>query len=400
MTLDVVDIVGFLPANEQAIWQLDARHQCPRYSPGYALLDAALAIAEQASSELGEKLAGLTDSEITTPAQTKRILQWLAQRGCTLPNIQKQTVLDALKRSDLTAPAKQLLTLRLDGAHAAVDKLATLRQWIDSDQRIRYVYRYHGAMPGRFTSLGAQVQNMKKPETDDVTAAIEAVRTGDLAHMQARYERPLAVVGDITRALVTPAPGHRLFIADLSGIKSRGLAWLCNETDKLEQWREFDRTGNPAFEPYYRFGLEELKLDPKLARKSARPPIWPTAIKALSVPGVGWHRRTMPAPIRKFTVVGKLGFAGIPTSPSSGRWRCARRQTRSNIPASCSPLRASHSNTKTVFCSCCCRPGDASHIRLPGSMPMKTAAASPFAMPAADAGSGTTFSNAKAHSAG
>ena len=270
MTLEVVDIVGFLPANEQAIWQLDARINARGIRLDTALLDAALAIAEQASSELGEKLAGLTDSEITTPAQTKRILQWLAQRGCPLPNIQKQTVLDALKRSDLAAPVKQLLTLRLDGAHAAVDKLATLRQWTDSDQRIRYVYRYHGAMPGRFTSLGAQVQNMKKPETDDVTAAIEAVRTGNLTHMQARYERPLAIVGDITRALVTPAPGHRLFIADLSGIESRGLAWLCNETDKLEQWRQFDRTGDPALEPYYRFGLEELKLDPKLARKAGK----------------------------------------------------------------------------------------------------------------------------------
>ena len=100
-------------------------------------------------------------------------------------------------------PGQAIVDAALDGAHA----LATLRQWTDSEQRIRYVYRYHGAMPGRFTSLGAQVQNMKKPETDDVTAAIEAVRTGDLAHMQARYDRPLAIVGDITRALVTPAPG-------------------------------------------------------------------------------------------------------------------------------------------------------------------------------------------------
>jgi hypothetical protein len=267
MTLDVIDIVGFLPVSEQAIWELDAGINARGIHLDTALLDAALTIAEQASSELGEQLAGLTDGGITSPAQVKRILQWLAQRGCTLPNIQKQTVLDALKRANLAGPVKRLLTLRLDGAHAAVDKLATLRQWTDTDHRIRHVYRYHGAMPGRFTSLGAQVQNMKKPATEDVAAAIEAVRTGDLVHLQAQYDRPLAVVGDITRALVTPAPGHRLFIADLSGIESRGLAWLCNELDKLAQWQEFDRTGDPVLEPYYRFGREDLKLNPKLARK-------------------------------------------------------------------------------------------------------------------------------------
>jgi DNA polymerase bacteriophage-type len=270
MTLDVIDVAGFLPANEQAIWQLDAGINDRGIHLDTALLDAALAIAEQASNELVEKLAGLTDGEISTPSQTQRILQWLARRGCMLPNIQKSTVLEALKRPDLAAPVKQLLTLRLDGAHAAVDKLATLRQWTSSDQRIRHVYRYHGAMPGRFTSLGAQVQNMKKPETEDIAAAIEAVRTGSLAQLQARYKRPLAIVGDITRALVTPAPGNRLFIADLSGIESRGLAWLCNETGKLEQWRAFDHSGDPTLEPYYRFGVEDLKLNPKQARKTGK----------------------------------------------------------------------------------------------------------------------------------
>jgi hypothetical protein len=88
--------------------------------------------------------------------------------------------------------------------------------------------------------------------------------------MQARYERPLEVVGDITRGLVVPAPGHRLFIADLSGIESRGLAWLTNEHTKLEAWRTFDRTGDSKDEPYYTFGTEELKLDGGKARGTGK----------------------------------------------------------------------------------------------------------------------------------
>src|SRR5215831_5445146 len=138
-----------------------------------------------------------------------------------------------------------VIELRLEGAHAAVNKLATMRNWIGADHRVRHAFRYHGAMPGRFTSVGVQMQNLKKPTVSDVAAAIEAVRAGDLAHLQTRYDRPPGVIGDITRALIIPAPGHRLFIADLSGIESRGLAWLTNEQNKLEQWREFDRTGDP-----------------------------------------------------------------------------------------------------------------------------------------------------------
>jgi hypothetical protein len=145
-------------------------------------------------------------------------------------------------------------------------------------------------MPGRFTSIGVQLQNLKKPTVADVGAAIEAVRSASLANLQ-RYERPLAVVGDMARALGIAAPGHRLFIADLSGIESRGLAWLCNESIKLDAWREFDRTGEPQREPYYRFATEDLKLTGDKARGTGK-----TADLAFGYQGgVGAWRRLAPA---------------------------------------------------------------------------------------------------------
>jgi hypothetical protein len=139
--------------------------------------------------------------------------------------------------------------------------------------------------------LAHRCRTSRSQTVDDVAGAIEAVCTGDLAHMQTRYERPLAVVGDITRALVVPAPGHRLFIADLSGIESRGLAWLCNESTKLEAWREFDHTGDPQREPYYRFATEDLKLTGAEARGTGK-----TADLAFGYQGsLGAWRRLVPA---------------------------------------------------------------------------------------------------------
>ena len=270
ITAEIVKRLGFIPPQEQAVWQLDAIVNRRGIHINVPLLDAALDIAKQADVELHEKFALLTDGEITGPAQTQRILKWLAQRGCAIADVQGGTLAETLKRSDLVPEVRQLIGLRLDGAHAAVNKLTTLRRWIGDDHRIRQVYRYHGAMPGRFTSHGAQMQNLKKPMIENVGAAIDAVSIGSLPHMQERYERPLAVVGDITRAMVTAAPGHRLFIADLSGIESRGLAWLTNETNKLDQWRKFDRTGNPEDEPYFITGHETFGLPKEKARKRGK----------------------------------------------------------------------------------------------------------------------------------
>jgi DNA polymerase len=266
ITAEIVTRFGFIPPHEQKVWELDAVINARGIHIDSDLLDAALNIGDQAATDLRDRIAALTDGEITSPAQTERILKWLSRQGCELPNIQDDTLLDALKRPDLAPTAKQMITLRRDGAHAAVNKLSTLRRWLGADHRIRQVYRYHGAMPGRFTSVGAQMQNLKKPTIEDIGTALEAVRSGSLAYLKTRYERPLAIVGDITRGLIVPAPGHRLFIADLSGIESRGLAWLCDQRDKLEAWRQFDRTGDPKQEPYRRFATEELKLSGAGAR--------------------------------------------------------------------------------------------------------------------------------------
>jgi hypothetical protein len=257
ITADIIERLGFIPTHEQDIWTLDAAINARGIHIDTSLLDPAIAITEQSAVELDRKLIALTDGVITGPAQTQRILKWLGQHGCTVPNVQEETLELALERGDLQPEARQLIEYRLNGAQAAVKKLATLRRWMSpTDGRIRQVFRYHGAMPGRFTSVGVQAQNLRKPDIDGIEVAIAAVRTGNLRELQARYERPLDIVGGLTRAMVTPAPGHRFFIADLSGIESRGLAWIAGEISKLDAWRRFDETGDPEDEPYRKLAKE------------------------------------------------------------------------------------------------------------------------------------------------
>jgi hypothetical protein len=60
----------------------------------------------------------------------------------------------------------------------------------------------------------------------------------------------LTVAGDVSRAMICAAPGNVLVGADFSSVESRALAWLAGEGWKLEVYREYDRTKDPALEPY------------------------------------------------------------------------------------------------------------------------------------------------------
>ena len=91
---------------------------------------------------------------------------------------------------------------------------------------------------------------MKRPTVADLDAAIAAVATGDYKHVCSLYPRPLAVIGDCSRAIICAASNHVLIGADFSAIESRVLAWVAGEEWKLDSYRRYDATRDPRDEPY------------------------------------------------------------------------------------------------------------------------------------------------------
>jgi DNA polymerase len=273
MMLDVVDRIGLLGPEEQAVWRLDQQINERGVHMDVNLLEAGLLIEQAAKIETCTDIAELTSGDVTKAGQRDRILAWLLKHGCGITNLRKGTVEDTLKEPGLTDPARRLLELRQQGAGTAALKFTTLRRWTcdQGEPRIRGAYRYHGGSCGRFTSLGAQLHNLRKPELTDVNGAIAAVATGSLEEIKRRgFSQPATTVGHVTRATVTAAPGKRLFIADLSGIESRGAAHVVSAAGKLEQWRTFDRTQKSEDEPYYITGISTFQQPPHSARKAGK----------------------------------------------------------------------------------------------------------------------------------
>jgi DNA polymerase bacteriophage-type len=251
--------------DEQALWQLDARINDRGLHLDRKLIDAAIHVAEQAHQEITTELAEITGGEVTTSNQTARLIAWLAARGCPVADVQKGTLKSALRRKDVPPEARRVIELRLDGAHAAANKLLTMRAWTNGDARVRGALKYHGAHTGRWTSYGIQLQNLKRPLIENIESAIDAVATGDLNRVRRVSPQPMSVIGDITRALIIAAPGHKLITADFSGIESRVTAWLSGQQSKLDQWAKFDATQDPADDPYFVLG-QKLGQPPERAR--------------------------------------------------------------------------------------------------------------------------------------
>jgi DNA polymerase len=248
--------LGFLPDSEQAIWMRDQAINDRGIHIDRPLVTTAKRIVEQARANLDKELCEITDGAVESVHQCSRLQHWLADNGCQVETVGRTALRKALTRNGLSEKVQRAINIRLSGAHASASKLDAMLNWINPDDRVRGCFKYYGASTGRWTSYGIQLQNLKKPNGADMDALIALVSTGDFEQVRASNLEPVSAVGDLTRAMIAAAPGHRFLIGDFSGIESRVLAWLAGQTDKLELWVNFDRTGRLEDDVYYRLGLK------------------------------------------------------------------------------------------------------------------------------------------------
>jgi DNA polymerase len=247
-----------LPASEQDTWVLDAEINDRGAYIDAPLATAAVALAAQAHAELDARMRHETEGAVDKATKNEKLKTWLKSQGVKLPRrpkkqkagVQWENCLDAddieqLLAGDLPHPGvRAALEIRLQAAQSAASKIERMLKTRCADGRVRNLYKIYGAVTGRWSGEGFQPQNLKRPEilkTDEAIAeAITMVLAGDYAALKERYGDVLGIIGDLTRSMIIPAPKHCFIIGDLSAIEARILTWLSGDTDKLEQFRQFD----------------------------------------------------------------------------------------------------------------------------------------------------------------
>lgn len=219
---------------EQGIWELDQRINDRGVALDVPLIQAGIALVEEAHRRASLELAELTNGYVTEATQNGRLAEWLG-----VESVNKDAVAGLLASDTLTDTQRRVLTIRQETGMSSLAKLPTMLDAMRADGRVRGLIQYHAAHTGRWGGRLIQPQNFPRGEIKDAYGLIPLIKDMGCGLYDALnlFAPPLHLVVALLRACLVPAPGTRFAAWDYSAIEPRVLAWLVGQTDALDRYR-------------------------------------------------------------------------------------------------------------------------------------------------------------------
>jgi DNA polymerase len=229
------EVAGTLPDDERRVWLLDQRINARGIWIDTDFVSAAKAIADASTGEVLEEFDQLTGGDGLSPHKVAKMRGWLAGRGLALPNLQADTVEEALQSIGLPDDVRRALEIRQIVAATSLKKLDAMLACVGPDGRARGLLQYHAARTGRWSGQLIQPQNLPRPTvdvaSDDIEPLVDAVKTRSPDALR-HWGKPTDVLVTALRYAIAAAEGSLLGAGDFAMIEVCVLLALAGQLDK------------------------------------------------------------------------------------------------------------------------------------------------------------------------
>jgi DNA polymerase len=195
-------------------------------------------------------------------ALCRKLAEWIRANGYSqLTDLQAPTVVEALEDEKCPPAVREVLRTYSTYAMKAVSKYESMPLVACKDGRLRGLFRYYGAGPGRWSSSLVQLHNLMRPLIKDADTAIELARLRSLGALADMYDPldPMRVIASCTRGMLLAPEGKDFISLDFSQIEAVIRSWLAGDEQMLNVFRE-GKVKSYAVQGSKMFGLPVSKI--------------------------------------------------------------------------------------------------------------------------------------------
>lgn len=238
-------------------WRDDVRMNSRGIATDAKLTSGALWCGAQFSAELYTEAQRLTG--LTNPNSPVQLREWLADNGAELPDLQKETVAEALT-SPLPPQTRRVLEIRQQLGKSSLKKYDAIQAATGPDGRIRGTLQFYGATrTGRWAGRLLQVQNLPRTYVKHQDEIRTLIKRRDIGALEMIYGDVSDLLSQMIRTALIPEPGAVFIDADFSAIEARLIAWEAGEDWVLDVFRTTGKIYETTASKMFGIPVETIK---------------------------------------------------------------------------------------------------------------------------------------------
>ena len=263
----IPQLLGELPLPEYETWALDQKINDHGITVDIDAVQSGINIFEYWIKQYEKDLHELTNGEIKTAQQVIAIKEWLSDKlNYYVPNLTAETVNGELEKltseNKKNTDAYKLMHIRKLSSNTSLRKFAKMFDCVCDDGTIKGTLQYYGASTGRWAGRLVQPQNFPRGDLDFCREVLgenkfdenktmeilidflkkgktnpkEAIDSFDLV-----FDDPIKPLLLTLRGTLQAPQGYIFSVADFSSIEAVVLAWIAEETWKIEAFDQINQ---------------------------------------------------------------------------------------------------------------------------------------------------------------
>lgn len=255
-----------VPATEVELWNLDQRINDRGVKIDRQFVNSVLEVYKKTVSKLTEEAARLTG--LDNPNSVAQLKNWLLDKtGEEVSKLDRHAVKKLIKdATDETV--ERVMVIRQELSKSSVKKYPAMLKMMQSDDRVRGLFKYCGAnRTRRWSGQKIQPQNLTKHRIGDLEFARELVLKGDIEMLELCYGNTVDILSQLIRTAFIAENGKRFMPADFAAIEARVIAWLSGEAWRMEVFRTHGKIYEASASQMFRVPIEKVTKDSEFRKR-------------------------------------------------------------------------------------------------------------------------------------